>query len=59
MQTEHYMANMGKPRAAEPLGFVGSERVDDRADLEPRHTGTAPDLAPGSARSLDDEAQPA
>jgi hypothetical protein len=59
MQTEHYMSNMGKPRVSEPLGLVGSERVDDRADLGSRHLVTTLDPAPGSAQSLDDEAQPA
>jgi hypothetical protein len=33
MQTEHYMANMGKPGRAERLGL---ERVDDLAGLKLR-----------------------
>jgi hypothetical protein len=50
MQTEHYMANMDKPRDVEPLGVV---------DLEPREVGTALDVATCSAQSLDDDARPA
>jgi len=67
MQTEHYMANMGKPGRAERLGLVGLER---------RQVVAALDLAPGRsagasaggrralsglcpARSPDDGAQPA
>ena len=47
MQTEHYMANMGKLGRAERLGFGGLERVDDLVGLEQRQVVTALDLAPG------------
>src|SRR5256885_11031353 len=44
MQTEHYMANMGKPGRAERLGL---ERVDDLAGLKLRPVVAALGIAPG------------
>jgi hypothetical protein len=42
MQTEHYMANMGKPGRVERLGPVGIESVDDS---RPRQVDVALDMA--------------
>jgi len=47
MQTEHYMANMGKPGHAERLSLLGFERVDDRAGRKRRRAVAAPGFAPG------------
>lgn len=47
MQTEHYMANMGKPGRAERFGLVGLERVDDPAGPERRQVVATQDPAPG------------
>ena len=47
MQTEHYMANMGKLGRAERLGVVGPERVDDVAGIERQQVVPALDQAPG------------
>jgi hypothetical protein len=46
MQTEHYMANMGKPGRAERLSVVGIVRVDDLAGRELRQVNAALGMAP-------------
>jgi hypothetical protein len=52
MQTDHYMANMGKPGRAERLGLADLERVDEvqSRDLETRATSTT--ATGGTAGSL-------
>jgi len=50
MQTEHYMANMGRPGPAERLGL---ERDGDRADVVRQQVVSGP----GPAQLPDDEAQ--
>jgi hypothetical protein len=46
MQSDHYMANMGKPGRADQLGL---ERVDDLAGLKLRPVVAALRITPGSS----------
>jgi len=45
MQTEHYMANMGKHGDAERLGPASLEGADDCADIDRQPVAAALDLA--------------
>ena len=52
MQTDHYMANMGKPGRAERLGLADLERVDEVQSRDPETRATRTTATGGTAGSL-------